>query len=67
MSLHDEHKAERRARILQAARRLIARRGVQRLNMRDLAQEARVSVPTVYNLIGGKQESAIRACGQRNR
>jgi AcrR family transcriptional regulator len=56
MSLHDEHKAERRARILQAARRLIARRGVSRLNMRDLAEEARVSVPTVYNLIGGKQE-----------
>ena len=56
MTLHDEHKAERRARILQAARRLIARRGVARLNMRDLAEEARVSVPTVYNLIGGKQE-----------
>jgi AcrR family transcriptional regulator len=56
MSLHDEHKAERRARILQAARRLIARRGVRSLNMRDLADEARVSVPTVYNLIGGKQE-----------
>jgi AcrR family transcriptional regulator len=56
MTLHDEHKAERRVRILSAARRLIARRGVARLNMRDLADEARVSVPTVYNLIGGKQE-----------
>ena len=56
MSLHDENKAERRTRILQAARRLIARRGVKSLNMRDLADEARVSVPTVYNLIGGKQE-----------
>jgi AcrR family transcriptional regulator len=55
MSLHEHNKAERRARILQAARRLIARRGYSRLNMRDLAEEARVSVPTVYNLIGSKQ------------
>jgi AcrR family transcriptional regulator len=54
MALWDENKAERRNRILTAARRLIARRGVQKLNMRDLADEARVSVPTVYNLIGGK-------------
>jgi AcrR family transcriptional regulator len=59
MTLHDEHKAERRARILSAARRLIARRGVACLNMRDLADEARVSVPTVYNLIGGKQELLV--------
>jgi len=56
MNLHEVNKAERRGRILHAARRLIARRGVSRLNMRDLAVEARVSVPTVYNLIGGKQE-----------
>jgi AcrR family transcriptional regulator len=56
MSLHDEHKAERRTKILQGARRLIARRGFSRLTMRDLAEEARVSVPTVYNLIGGKQQ-----------
>lgn len=54
-SLFDVHKAERRARILQAARRLIARRGVDGLTLRDLAAEAIVSVPTVYNLVGGKQ------------
>jgi AcrR family transcriptional regulator len=45
--------AENRERILAAARRLIARRGVAGMTLRDLASEAGVSVPTVYNLIGG--------------
>ncbi|MBI3769661.1 MAG: TetR/AcrR family transcriptional regulator [Deltaproteobacteria bacterium] len=54
MSLLDEHKAERRARILAAARRLIAARGFDGLTMRELARASRVSVPTVYNLFGGK-------------
>ena len=55
MGLIDEHKAERRARILAAARRLIAERGYGGLTMRELAQASRVSVPTLYNLFGGKQ------------
>ena len=55
MSLFDEHKAERRARILAAARELIAERGYEGLTMRNLARAARVSVPTLYNLFGGKQ------------
>ncbi len=55
MSLFEEHKAERRARILRAARELIAERGYAGLTMRDLAQASRVSVPTLYNLFGGKQ------------
>lgn len=55
MSLLVEHKAERRARILAAARRLIAERGFDGLTMRELARASRVSVPTVYNLFGGKQ------------
>jgi AcrR family transcriptional regulator len=55
MGLLEEHKAERRARILVAARRLIAERGYDGLTMRDLAQASRVSVPTLYNLFGGKQ------------
>lgn len=54
MSLIAEHKAERRARILAAARRLIAERGFEGLTMRELARASRVSVPTVYNLFGGK-------------
>ena len=55
MTLFEEHKAERRARILAAARELIAERGYQGLTMRDLARASRVSVPTLYNLFGGKQ------------
>jgi AcrR family transcriptional regulator len=54
MSLFDEHKAERRARILAAARKLIADRGYEGLTMRDLAKASRVSVPTLYNLFGSK-------------
>jgi AcrR family transcriptional regulator len=54
MSLHEENKAERRARIVAAARRLIAENGFPALNMRALADAARVSVPTLYNLFGSK-------------
>lgn len=54
MSLLKLQKAERRAGILSAAQRLMARRGWKGLTMRDLAEESHVSVPTVYNLVGGK-------------
>ena len=54
MSLLEEQKAERRSRILAAARTLIAERGYEGLTMRDLARASRVSVPTLYNLFGGK-------------
>jgi AcrR family transcriptional regulator len=54
MSLMDEHKAERRARIQKAARELVATRGYAGLTMRELAQTARVAVPTLYNLFGSK-------------
>jgi AcrR family transcriptional regulator len=54
MGLHEENKAERRGRIVAAARRLIAEQGYEALNMRTLAEAARVSVPTLYNLFGGK-------------
>jgi AcrR family transcriptional regulator len=55
MSLVERHKAERRRRILAAARRLIAQRGYEGLTMRELARASHVSVPTLYNLFGGKQ------------
>src|SRR3569623_1888833 len=54
MSLFDEHKAERRERILAAARTLVAERGYEGLTMRDLARAAKVSVPTLYSLFGSK-------------
>ncbi len=53
-SLFETHKAERRARIQKAARRLVGERGYEGLTMRDLARAARVSVPTLYNLFGSK-------------
>ena len=46
----------RRQRILNSARDLIAEGGFDALNLRDLAQRAEVTVPTIYNLIGRKQE-----------
>jgi AcrR family transcriptional regulator len=54
MSLLEEQMAERRSRILAAARSLISAGGFDGLTMRQLADVARVSVPTVYNLIGNK-------------
>src|SRR6185369_11664248 len=54
MGLLEDQKAERRARILATARRLIAERGFDGLTMRELASASRVSVPTLYNLFGGK-------------
>ena len=54
MSLFEEHKAERRTRIIAAARALVTKHGYDGLTMRDLAAAARVSVPTLYNLFGSK-------------
>ena len=56
MTLLAEQMAERRDRILEAARALIAARGFDGLTMRELAQEAGVTVPTIYNLVGNKDE-----------
>jgi len=53
-NLFEANKAERRERIQTAARKLVAERGYDGLTMRDLAQAARVSVPTLYNLFGSK-------------
>lgn len=49
-----ETKLDRRARILGEAQRLIARTGFEGLSLRKLAAAAEVTVPTIYNLVGGK-------------
>src|SRR4051794_9182134 len=59
MSLLVEHKLERRRNIQKAARALIEERGYEGLTMRDLAERARVSVPTLYNLFGSKDAILI--------
>ena len=52
--LREIHKTERKQQILSAARRLIRKKGFPRMSMRELAQEARVSLATPYNLFGSK-------------
>lgn len=53
--------AERRHRILEAARQLIESEGYERLKMRDLAEASDVTVPTIYNLIGNKEQVLLAA------
>ncbi|MBA3499253.1 MAG: TetR/AcrR family transcriptional regulator [Myxococcota bacterium] len=64
MSLFEEHKAERRERIISAARELVTKHGYEGLTMRDLAAAARVSVPTLYNLFGSKDAILVAELGR---
>jgi AcrR family transcriptional regulator len=48
--------AKRRALILSHARNVIANEGFDALRLRDLAERAGITVPTIYNLIGGKKD-----------
>lgn len=61
MSVVEQKMAARRQRILEEARRLIASDGFEGLTMRELAQAAEVTVPTVYNLIGNKESVLLAA------
>ena len=54
-------KAERREHILAAAREVIGERGYDALTMRDLARASCVTVPTIYNLVGGKEDVLFAA------
>ncbi|WP_332818820.1 TetR/AcrR family transcriptional regulator [Sphingopyxis sp.] len=56
MSTRMRNMNERRDRILDAARSIIAENGFDALTTRGLAQVAGVSAPTLYNLIGGKDD-----------
>ena len=51
-----EQQLARRAHILETARRLVAERGYQAVTVRDLAERCRVSVPTLYNQFGSKDD-----------
>jgi len=61
MDLITKQREERKRRILEVARRLIAEHGYQGVTMRELANESLVSVPTLYNLFGGKNELLFAA------
>ncbi len=56
MDLISEQRAARRAFILETARQMISERGYEAVTVRDLAQRCRVSVPTLYNQFGGKDQ-----------
>lgn len=59
--------AERRERILEAARGLIEAHGYDGLTMRDLAEAGGVTVPTIYNLIGAKEQVLLAAVAEQTR
>lgn len=61
MDLVAKQREERKQRILEVARRLVADRGYDGVTMRELAEESLVSVPTLYNLFGGKNELLMAA------
>lgn len=54
LSVREEAKAERRRRIVAAARELVRESGETGFSMRALAEEAGVSLVTPYNLFGSK-------------
>ncbi|MEN8721745.1 MAG: TetR/AcrR family transcriptional regulator [Alphaproteobacteria bacterium] len=56
MGIRERSKQKRRNRILITARGLIVDEGVAGLSMRALADGAEVSVATLYNLLGSKEE-----------
>lgn len=61
MSWIDRQMAERRQRILESARRLIELHGYEGFTMRQLAGESRVTAPTLYNLVGNKEQVLFAA------
>ena len=55
-SVRESAKNERRQRILESARDILREAGHQGLSIRTLAERANVTTPTIYNLVGSKQE-----------
>ncbi len=56
--------ATRKRRIFDAARAIIAQGGLDSLTTRGLAQAAGLTVPTLYNLVGGKDEILMQMVSQ---
>jgi AcrR family transcriptional regulator len=59
--LMDQQKLERRGRILTEVRQCFVKRGYDSVTMKELAEAAGVSVPTLYNRFGGKDELLFAA------
>ena len=56
MSVRETGKARRKQQIIQAAKRLLASGGIEALSTRKLADEADLSVHTLYALVGSKNK-----------
>ena len=56
LSRRESNVAARRQRILESARTLLAKDGRDGLSMRKLAKEADLSVTTLYNLVGSRED-----------
>ncbi|MEM1403623.1 MAG: TetR/AcrR family transcriptional regulator [Pseudomonadota bacterium] len=67
MSTRVANKQKRREQILEGARALLLEGGYDAFTTRKLAERSGVSVPTIYNLIGGKEDvlSALIASSER--
>ena len=66
MSLLNQKMATRREQILETARGLIESKGYEGLTMRNLAAKSGVTVPTIYNLIGNKEEVLFATVEERH-
>ena len=55
-SIREKGKARRKQQIIQAAKRLLAAGGIDGLSTRKLAEEAELSVHTLYALVGSKDK-----------
>lgn len=54
--IREKGKARRKEQIIQAAKRLLAAGGIEALSTRKLAEEAELSVHTLYALVGSKDQ-----------
>ncbi|MBK6659762.1 MAG: TetR/AcrR family transcriptional regulator [Proteobacteria bacterium] len=59
LNLREQNMRKRRDRLLTEARTLLTLDGFEALNLRELARLAEVTVPTIYNLIGNKEEVLV--------
>ncbi len=62
MGLREENRKRRRGRILAVVREFIDRDGMDGWSMRKVAHAANLSVPTLYNLFGSKEEIRSALC-----
>jgi AcrR family transcriptional regulator len=51
----------RKATILASARKLLASNGLDRLTIKQIANEVNMSVPTIYNLVGTRHDVLVQA------